>query len=48
MSPEAKARRRANRKLGKRELDKRNAYGTIDLTPYNMQRRINRKDILYK
>jgi len=48
MSPEAKARRRLNRKLGKPKMERRNAFGDQDLTPYNAQRVINGKTIVYK
>jgi hypothetical protein len=47
LSPDAKKRRRANRKFGKSEWDRRNAFGNKDLTPYNAQRAIKGKTIIY-
>ncbi len=48
MSPDAKARRRANRKLGIKGLERKNTYGITDLTPYNAVRRIKGKKEVYK
>jgi len=46
MSPDAKARRRANRKLGKELFERKNYYGFTDLTPYNASRKMNGKNIV--
>ncbi|OPX91612.1 MAG: hypothetical protein A4E52_00431 [Pelotomaculum sp. PtaB.Bin013] len=48
MSPEAKARRRANRRLGKKGLERKNNYGITDLTPYNMVRQLKGKNIIMR
>ena len=46
MSPDAKARRRANKKLGMVQLERKNDYGFTDLTPYNASRKMNGKNIV--
>ncbi len=48
VSAAKRERQRVNRKLGRKELDRKNVFGTTDLTPYNMVRRINRKCLVYK
>lgn len=45
MSPDAKARRRARKKIGV-QLERKNDYGFTDLTPYNVSRIIKGKNIV--
>ena len=42
MSPEAKARRRANRRLGKQGTDRKNSFGVTDLTPFIADKRLKK------